>query len=404
MESLLSTLTLLVSEHLARSRGIARRREGQESTKPEIDIQAQTIAEGLISEAVAHGFQATVTRVTPERLAEGNTAQIVARIHMPLSFVFKLDDSSELIEEARLMLRFREDHNLPATFRECFPQVFALKDDDKPFAYLMEDFAPEDGYESLSRRLFRSQPRDVLPAASLHLINEVLDAVFEGYAQSANRRLLPNISADYLDRIRERLSEAADLNEAFQSAALTINGVELLPWGEQLDQIAAMEEKLRQVSPPFLCAVHGDPNPENIMLKIEGERVTVKLIDPKAWERGDYLFDLTKIAHYLWATGPVEHASGGRIDPPKGLVVCYSIERADWLIRIVELIHERALKFAEMHNDTSRVDLRWELGMASNLLGLPPGRWKSKKHDEARIYYAEGMLWLDGFRRKLWEL
>ena len=75
-----------------------------------------------------------------------------------------------------------------------------------------------------------------------------------------------------------------------------------------------------------------------------------------------------------------------------------SIERPAWVPPVVELIRERAFLFAQLHNDMSRVDLRWELGMAANLLGLPPGRWKNRRRAEAKIFYAEGMIWLDRFR------
>ncbi len=398
MESLINILTRLIAEHLAKPRSVRGGRGTRGKSKKAIDREAEVIAEVLIAQAVAHGFPAKVYRVTPESLAEGSTAQVVARIHVPLSFIFKLDNSSKLVEEARLMRRFRDDDGLPASFRERFPRVFALKDDDKPFAYLMEDFSTEDGYESLARKLFHTLPSEARAAASVYLIGEALEALFEAYEASATSRLLPNIKADYLDRIRDRLTEAAALDKVFQSVPLKINGVEFLPWEEQLSQIAAQEEKLSKVSPPFVCAVHGDPNPENIMLKDDEHGVIVKFIDPKAWERGDYLFDMTKIAHYLWATGPVEQASGGQIELDDEGSIRYSIERPAWVQPVIELIRERAFLFGRAHNDASGVDLRWELGMASNLLGLPPGRWKNRKRNEARIFYAEGITWLDRFR------
>jgi hypothetical protein len=399
MEPLVDALARLIAEHLE-AFPADRRRRGAGLGPPGISEEAREIARDLVSQAIAQGIPANVRQVDPARMSEGSTAQMVARVGVSLSFVFKLDNNPKLVEEARILRRFSSDENLPREFRKRFPTVFALKSDLPPFAYLMEDFGEEDGYKSLSKRLFAPDNPASLPADARYWVDQVLDVFLDAFAKSLTHRMLPNIEADYLDRIEERLSSAAKLDDFFGSRSLTINDTEVMPWKEQLEQIRREKGRLRRLLPPFSCAVHGDPNPENIMLKVSGGSVTVKLIDPKAWERGDYVFDLTKIAHYIWAIGPVEKASTGSLEAADDSTVRYTIRREGWVEAVVNRIRDRTLEFATRNGDDSRVDLRWHLGMASTLLGVPGDRWAKNRRDEATILYAEGLLLLDQFRRK----
>jgi aminoglycoside phosphotransferase (APT) family kinase protein len=78
-----------------------------------------------------------------------------------------------------------------------------------------------------------------------------------------------------------------------------------------LDEIGKCLPQAEVLFPSFQTAVHGDSHPANIIIRLEpagkGEyRTEIRLIDPRGWHLGDYVFDLAKLAHYLILVGPVE--------------------------------------------------------------------------------------------------
>jgi hypothetical protein len=286
-----------------------------------------------------------------------------------------------------------------------------LKHDASPYAYLMEEFAPEDGYKSLAKELFESNlVSEALEKQGAFLLQAVLDAMLEGYQSSIVRRKHISIMGeDYVGRIRDRLREAAKLDQIFKSDHVSINGKKIRPWEEYLSLFQTERNKMESLAPPFTTVVLGDPNPENILIRYDKRqngsvKVNVKFIDLKEWGDGDYIFDLAKLAHYIHTTAPAKSISSKDVEwhpSDSGLVVKYTLPRQPWLQTLTHIVQERGRTMARTFRDDPRHDVRFQLAMAANLLGLPVNRWARSLRDEAIILYAEGLLWLDQFSHNL---
>jgi hypothetical protein len=270
----------------------------------------------------------------------------------------------------------------------------------------MEEFSRADGYQSLASILFESPLcPEALEHESKRLISGVLDILFDAYDASLNFKQIPNIDQVYLDRIEERLQAAADKDPVFCPSPMRVNGYDYPPWDSCVAQIRNREVQMRGLHPKFTCVVHGDANPENILLAYRPNRVDCRFIDPKDWGEGDYLFDIVKLAHYLDVTGPVERNPQHQLQVAQSrksgrLELRYTIFHQDQMHGAFELVKFRAQQFAEAHDDLDSMRLRFDLGMASNLLGLVPGRL-SKNRDAALVFYCEGMKWLHGFTQQI---
>ena len=404
--SLRSFLAGLIAESLSADRPEPRRRLGAfPETARNIEQDAAAIADELIAEAVAQGLPAHGYKIDQAPLGGGNTAELVARIVVHMPFAFKLDRNvAKLAEEALAMRAIRDRKDLPARFRDAWPRIHAVRA-RSPFAYLMEYFPAEDGWKSLEDRLFPTDgTAPVTDTEALRLVQAILDLLFEGYAASVDRRSLPSLEEDYVGRIRARLEEAAGLDARFESRPLSINGISYRPWRDYLSLIAEQGDFIRSIAPPFGTVAHGDPNPGNIMLRASLSGVEIKLIDPKEWRTGDYLFDLVKLTHFLEGTGPVEKPLGNppshRWEESEGdAALAYDLDRPEWVELLVAACRERIGSFAEAQGDR-HWQARYELGMAANLLGLPAGRLKHKTNPRpqaALLLFAEGLKWLARF-------
>lgn len=373
---------------------------------PVLGADPRAIAEALVRQAVENGLELGRANLQSEPMTEGSTAEVVERISLGLRFVFKLQKSEKLIDEARVIQSIRKNRRLPAAFRDSFPAVYAVKDDGEPYAYLMEEFSKMDGYQSLAQALFRSPLCDeALGAEAKRLIGGALDILFAGYAASKDDKRMPNIDSVYLGRIEERLEAASRKDTSFRSIPITVNGTDHEPWKLYLTRIRSQGEHLRALQQGFTCVVHGDAHPENILFRYDRHCVHYRFIDPKDWGEGDYLFDMTKLAHYLDVAGPLEQIPDNRpeVTCEPGLErvsISYDLQRPAWIPLGLELVRTRVAEFANGREDPERMRLRFELGMASNLLGVPAGRL-GKNRDAALVFYGEGMKWLDLFCRHL---
>ena len=333
-----------------------------------------------------------------QKLAGGNTADMVALIHAYVPFVVKIDRNQKLAKEGLAIQHIKNNLSLPKVFRDAWPEVFAVRN-EPPYAYMMEYFSREDGWRSLEDILYPPETPAVTVSEALRLGHRVLDLLFGGYNGGLNERHRPSITADYWGRIRERLEAAAQLDAQFISRPLTINGLRYEGWRDYLAEINRQSIKLEAIAPPFVTVVHGDPNPGNLMLRGDTRWVEIKILDPKEWETGDYLFDIAKLTHFLSVTGPVEKPANGK--PVKALlnadgVFGYEYSPPAWTEYLIEAALERTQQFAEQHEDR-HWRTRYELAMAANLLGLPAGRLSKGKVDAALILYAEGLKWLHQF-------
>ena len=373
-----------------------------------IPQEALDIAAELVKEAFTAGLPLTNESVEINRLAGGNTAEVVARATVHAPFAFKFDRASKkLAEEGRTMQRIKGDPKLPTRFRDVWPVIYAVRD-EAPYAYLMEFFPKEDGWLSLEDRLYPLSPSN---AEAVRLIHAVLDILFEGYEASVDKRNLPSLWTDYYERIKERLTKTAAYDDRFASRRLTVQGIQLKPWRQYLDILERHFDYLKKITPEFSTVTHGDPNPGNVMLRTTTQSVELKLIDPKEWMTGDYLFDIAKLTHFFEGTGPVEKPAEGeparaefRVDGARAELT-YAFGTPAWTSALVEACLERVKRFAA---DPEHADPHWraryELGMAANLLGLPLGRLTNKKKfrpDAALILYGEGLKWLDQFCARL---
>lgn len=362
----------------------------------------EQVVRELLDDAVRSGYPIPNLEVSQRALSGGNTAEMVSEVKMTAAFVVKIDSkNSKVAKEAHAMRNAKEHMGLSKRSRDAWPTVYAIRD-TWPYAYLMEYFPREQGWLSLEDRLY-AQPISETQAA--RFINSTLDILMETYASSADPRLRPSLDEDYVSRIKDRLT-AVEHDERFISQALLVNGTSVAPWKDYIALLEANADYLASVAPPFTTIVHGDPNPGNMMLRVSLSSVDVKFIDPKEWETGDYIFDISKITHFLRGTGPVEKPASGtplqvdyrRVD---GVAkIDYQMSLPEWTDAVVAACMERAKEFAEARGDEGWL-ARYELGMAANLLGLPAGRLKKNRLDAALALYGEGLLWLKRFCERL---
>jgi hypothetical protein len=251
-----------------------------------------------------------------------------------------------------------------------------------------------DGYTRLSDYLFRG----INPSTIEAVLNPLVGKIFELFG-IRHEVLLPDPKAIYIDRVVDRLRRAATLNPKFRaiatSARIAINSAEYSSYGSYLDAIIP---KISSFQPPFSSFVHGDPHPGNIFFKGEGGGIEIRLIDPKPWIWGDYMFDVWKLLHYTMVTGPREDSDSVDLrisendTPPK---VQYEIHRSGRAQAAVEIIRSRLQEFSSAHGDAS-YQRRLDLSLASNLLGLTENRLNREPplEDAAILYYCAGLRYL----------
>jgi hypothetical protein len=133
--------------------------------------------------------------------------------------------------------------------------------------------------------------------------------------------------------------------------------------------------RLDDVRPRFSTFVHGDPNPENVMWRSDPSgNFTFRLIDPKDWWTGDYLFDVAKLIHYIRVTSPVQHLRLATEHVVDGTVSFYRYDAGpldphhDAVTQLVDLVGTFAGDNA--HPDVSGWRVRLDLAIAANLLGI----------------------------------
>lgn len=372
--------------------------ESLSSTPAATDFHA--MARTLITDALSGGLAASLDFSTEQRPAsEGATAQHVSFNTVGLNFVLKADFARKLVLEANNLREIRAREDLPASFRVLFPQVFSVKADEAPYAYLMERFSNCASYSEL---LFRD---GIQPDSAVHIADAVLQALESAVRATVNRLLVPGVSETYLGRITSRLEEASGHDAEFAAIVgmpLTVNGVR---YDQPTVYVRRIEDMIHRFSVGFSTFVHGDSHPENILVRGDRpvDRPEVRFIDPKEWRAGDYLFDIGKLRHYIEVTGPAEIVA----DPPQIRLsnnggeasLDYALAVSLTARAVLDRIAIRTRLLAEELGDANW-ERRLNLSMASNLLGLPAGRLKPTKdgragrRDSAFILYAEGLRYL----------
>src|ERR1700722_3346035 len=371
-------------------------------TKQKLTVDAKTsnrIATELVMEALRNGLTLADPTPSMQVLAGGNTALQVSVASAPVNFVFKMDSNPKLAREARTIDDLRQDKRL-GNFSSRLPIIYAEHSKGAPYAYLMEWFDPK-LYPSLKQIFFGPDPPPP-PAHAVELGEYALEALGEAYRGSKDERLQVRMMGEaYFTRIEENLEKACIISSDFESVPLDINGKAVRPWRDLLALIRKREQALQSLAPPFMTVVHGDPNPGNILVKRSGPAIReVKFIDLKDWKYGDYLFDIAKLSHFLLYTGPIEELNAFQDEPiqqsAQGRRIGYERRVPDYVNQAVQAIEQLTMSIANDLKDPVW-QLRYKLAMASNLLGLIPGRLKIAYVSQARILYAEGMLLLEDF-------
>jgi len=119
--------------------------------------------------------------------------------------------------------------------------------------------------------------------------------------------------------------------------------------------------------------------------------------DPKDWYAGDYMYDIGKLAHYLFATGPAQMVHA----PPVPQInvasssLNYRLNPEQFHINdLLNIIAKKTAYFASKAQDINW-KRRYKLSLASNLLGTPAARLRSsnpKLINSAFILYGEGLI------------
>lgn len=368
-----------------------------EEEKSKLKPYYHTLVEKLLKEAYDKGFPGTPSiDAKYSKPQSGSTAEEVVLISSSIHIVAKIDNEEKVAKEARTLRRIQEHPDIPAEFKKLFPKVYGTKEDEAPYAYLMEQFIDYVGFDEI---VFDKNTNESAITSILHV---VLTSLFKAYDETKNKRLRPSTDEIYFDRISARLQEAATLDSEFAEILkkkLKINGTTYEKCDFYLEKLGNVD--LTKYEPKYSTFVHGDPNPENILVKREegvGD-IEIRFIDVKEWEFADYLWDVGKLAHYVDVTGRVEKNNGvkPKIDKKEEFVeIEYKLPELENVNAILKFINERTEEFARKITD-KEWKTRFELCMASNLLGLPLGRLKKGKRDSAIILYAEGIRHLSKF-------
>jgi Phosphotransferase enzyme family len=364
-----------------------------------VDAEIKALADELVKQALLAGHLGSISVGPPDKLDGGNTALLVGSLTATLGYVVKADREQKVVAEAHLVQRVKTDPSLPADTREAFPLIYAIVDAGPLFGYLMENLTD---YTALHKTL------PVSTDDASDVLNVLWRKILRPAYQRTRTRRLPSIVEDYIGRVQERFSEA--LKEGLIPAAdapLCIEAGEeqvKIPggWGPLLEQAG---EQVAALAPAFGTFVHGDPNPENILWRKDGDGdVVVRLIDPKEWWTGDYLFDVAKVGHYLRVTGPVEQQKlTATCDLIHGTTrVVYDANA----LRIHNVVESRFLalveNFADDQGEGPKLDPTWreryEFAIASNLLGIVQARARRGRDENedtqrklAWIAFGEGL-------------
>ena len=333
----------------------------------------------------------------------GYTASLVGVATVTQRVVVKSDDNDNVVSQAQALQQAASDERLPKDLRDAFPKVLATQ--QQPSAYMMEHFDHALGYLSLADAAFPSDGRQATSLTELQRpVSRFLDLAFGGYKGSANRRLMPNLWADSVDRITDRLvlAEAADARLSLNQP-LWLNDVPLPSLADMLRALDKHRALLGTWSAHFVTWVHGDPNAGNIIFKAEPTGVAVKLIDVKDWGTGDWVFDIAKVAHHLLVTLPIERPRPDAIRPVARFEhrgdaagIDYRFDVPMDIEVLVQGILERTESFALSMGDT-HWRARFDLYMASCLLSVALGRLSDSRRpciSAILMLYAEGLRWL----------
>jgi len=345
----------------------------------------------MIQEALAKGIiHSHDSQSITQSASEGSVADYVLFTSPNIKLTAKMDEDKKIVNEALFLKLLSERPELPKGFSKHFPRVYAISH-KPPYGYIMEYF----NMKSLGEHIFKAKRKKESAVKALHLILKIL---FNVYTKTRDYRIVPNIQNLYLQRITERLEEARMANSKFNKLSndrITINGQKFETPEFYLEQI---DKNVSDFHVNFTTFVHGDCHPENILVGFnEDKEIDIKFIDPKDWYSGDYMYDVGKLAHYLFGTGPAQmvHAPPvPQIDVGNASLNYHLNTEQFHVDELLTIIHKKVAVFAAKVQD-SKWKQRYKLSLASNLLGTPPARLKSENSkliNAAFMLYGEGLI------------
>jgi hypothetical protein len=174
----------------------------------------------------------------------------------------------------------------------------AIEGDDRWMAYLMEPV----GEMSLRDYLFTATPS---PGKIIESLGQGLTALYCRTARPTTRDFV----AEYVKVVRQSLEKArgyatfVDLAPHFESG-MAVKGVALVGPGSILqgleERLQRGDAGLRALNPARDCHVHGDLHFENVRINPADAALGLHwLIDPKEFDRSDYVYDLAKLVTSL---------------------------------------------------------------------------------------------------------
>lgn len=376
---------------------------GATNLSQKLTSNEQRDLERLITEAVTKGIS---FRSTPSYSlnysSAGNTARAVAFVQLPLSIVIKISNSREIIDEARIVEDFKSSEDLPLAWRDAFPQVFSTMEGKHIFAYAMEHF---EDYDTLAEAIATNERKRQRITDILSSVISLLFEVYENQSEAKESVLRPNIAFLYIDRIAERLLHPKIRPNGRVAKALDV------PWHvngrvheSPLSLVRWLEENRNridaQVGPRFCSVVHGDSHPKNILVSRDGH-FRIRMIDPKAWGRGDYLFDIVKLNQFFSFVNAHRREDGISVTKlriaDEFLEVAYKVKQKSWEKDAVKQILSRTSKFAAQGD--SHWEIRYKLAMASMLLGITQKQSDSEEETAKSVRMAEGLRYLSEFKQ-----
>ncbi|MES2416657.1 MAG: phosphotransferase [Bacteroidota bacterium] len=347
----------------------------------DVPEEKDEIISRLVQKALLSGISIT-HEVTGKsnRATEGSVADLVMHAHANISFVIKFDKNKTLLDEAYALKMMQNRLKLPKGFYKNFPKIYAIKHDKPPYAYIMQGF----NIASFSDYIFKARnPKNLVVKGT----QEILKTLVPAYQATIDRNTMPNIKNIYVDRIVQRLEEARNHDPNFRktsTASIVINNKRYERPEFYLEQI---NQNLSDYKVDFTTFVHGDCHPENILYGVDkAGKSIVRFIDVKDWYCSDYMFDIGKITHYLFATGPSQIIA----QPPliktdfQSLNFNYKLDQKDYFVdEMIQRILKKVEGFAIKNNDITWKK-RYLLSVASNLLGLPVSKsdkvWRPTKN------------------------
>lgn len=267
---------------------------------------AEALAEQLLREALARGIPHIEATSQLSELSGGAASDFVFRARANVSFVIKVQRDPKLREEALWLASRHPDVANATPWGSLFPRVLSKNLDSAPYAYAMEDFRREDGYRDLAAWIFDDQLLPAARQAQAHsLVQSVLARLSAVYESSKTVNSRPNLEGEaYLKRIVDRMERAEQLYPGFAAARVQVATESFRYWKSYVEEIRANRSRAESVFPAFETAVHGDSHPGNIIIRLRSGEAgefhpEIRLIDPKGWTHGDYVFDLAKLSHYI---------------------------------------------------------------------------------------------------------